>query len=118
MVEPDAVPAGGDERTPATPGGAGAPPAGTKTRCEELADGRGRPVWRFAEKRGPAPEKCRTGAPRGAHPETGAHAARRVTTTEALRGAPVPLLLKEGRKDRPSRAAQTTGPAERWLFEN
>ncbi len=39
MVGSDAAPAGGDERTPATPGGAGAPPAGNTTRCEELADG-------------------------------------------------------------------------------
>jgi hypothetical protein len=39
MVEQDAAPAGGDERTPQPPGGDGAPLGGTMTSRQELADG-------------------------------------------------------------------------------
>jgi hypothetical protein len=38
-VEQDAVPAGLGITHPRRSGGAGAPPAGNKTGCEELADG-------------------------------------------------------------------------------
>src|SRR5665213_2781055 len=38
MMEQDAAPAGEGPRIPPRSGGAGAPPAGTTTRCEELAD--------------------------------------------------------------------------------
>ncbi len=40
MVEPDAAPARGRRTLLPLPGGAGAPPAGTMTCREELADGR------------------------------------------------------------------------------
>jgi hypothetical protein len=73
----------------ALPGGAGAPPGDTTIPCEELADGspqglpevlrRGRPkgasveraggrAKRRVRKRGPAPQRRRDGAPRGATP--------------------------------------------------
>jgi hypothetical protein len=39
MMGPDAAPAGGDKRSHPRSGGAGAPPGGTRTSCEELADG-------------------------------------------------------------------------------
>ena len=39
-VGSDAAPAGGRRTLLPLPGGAGAPPAGTTTRREELADGR------------------------------------------------------------------------------
>ena len=38
-MEQGAAPAGGDERTPKLPGGAGAPPGDTTVSCQELADG-------------------------------------------------------------------------------
>jgi len=38
MMEQDAAPAGRRRTLLLHPGGAGAPPAGTRTRCEELAD--------------------------------------------------------------------------------
>src|SRR5664279_2294123 len=99
MMELDAAPAGArvhSSRSRATPG---APPGGTMTPCEELADGgpRGLPEARKAQppkrgrrlraggrakrnvrKRGPAPYGRRDGAPNGAHPQPeGARAARR-----------------------------------------
>jgi len=40
MMEQGAAPAGVLSHS-TLPGGAGAPPAGTRTRCEELADGTG-----------------------------------------------------------------------------
>jgi hypothetical protein len=40
MMEQDAAPARGRRTLLPLPGGAGAPPAGTTTRREELADGR------------------------------------------------------------------------------
>ncbi len=44
-------------------GGGGAPLPGTKTRRQELADGRG---WSTCRKRGPHTEKSPNGAPEGA----------------------------------------------------
>ncbi len=89
-------PRAGDETYPPHPGGAGAPPAGTMTRREELADGRA--AWpargakarlpkrgcvgaskagrRGRRKRGPAPDKRRRGAPRGARVARKGRAAR------------------------------------------
>ena len=55
MMEQDAAPAGAGQRTPRHSGGAGAPPAGTKTRREELADG-GAPM-RPPQKARPGVEK-------------------------------------------------------------
>jgi hypothetical protein len=49
---------GGDERTPAPPGGAGAPPGDTTIPCQELADGgRPGPARRF-EGNGPTRGRC------------------------------------------------------------
>ena len=76
MVEPDAAPADGDERTPATPGGAGAPPAGTKTRCQELADG-GPP--RLAARR-----KARPGVEQMPHWSAARRASERTLTPQGV----------------------------------
>ena len=96
------------------PGGAGAPPAGTRTRCEELADGAkplalpdaqrraapqggeaggffGKAISR--QKRGPAVVRRRRGAPRGA----GALATRRSHTENwsAFRRATPSIFARE-----------------------
>ena len=62
-MERDAVPAGRGSTHPLRSGGAGAPPAGTMTGREELADGVGESP---SQKRGPDAEKTPRGAPRGA----------------------------------------------------
>src|SRR5665213_1197658 len=73
-------------RIPLHSGGAGAPPAGTTTRCEELADEErlGRPLRNrrhaksLLQKRGPAPLKTPRWSAAGRAPlAKGAHAARR-----------------------------------------
>jgi hypothetical protein len=55
MVEQDVAPAGVASLATHS-GGAGAPPGGIKTPCEELADARVR--WTLAGKRGPAPKNA------------------------------------------------------------
>jgi hypothetical protein len=83
MVGSDAVPAGVRITHLMRSGGAGAPPAGTRTCCEELADGVGAIP---GQKRGPDAVRHRQGAPGGAAPwQQGAH-----ITNVAPFGAPYP----------------------------
>src|SRR5690242_21115199 len=86
------------------PGSGGAPLPGTKTRCQELADGRG---WSTCRKRGPYARKHRRGAPRGARASREGSAAygksvaphRRATPSAFLPGKDSPKpLWAEGKR--------------------
>jgi len=127
----DAVPAG-EGNASFAPGRRGAPPAGNKTRCQELADGMG--LSRPYRKRGPRRKTPRWSARRrrALSPKGPRALARRARVSPIARaahkglrqplappGAPSPR--GEGKREAGSpRALQTNGAAERWLglFDN
>jgi hypothetical protein len=123
MMEQDAAPAGGRRTLLPRSGGAGTPPGGTTTPCEELADGgplglpealrqglpkgtsverAGGEAKRSVRKRGPALYGRRDGAPRGATPsregvtKTKCRAHRRAIPSTFCRGSTPPDPLFGG----------------------
>src|ERR1700732_3823099 len=74
---------------PELPGGDGAPPGGTRTSRQELAD-RGPLKHAVAEKRGPSPTRRRDGAPKGA----ACWQQHALLHTDAPIGAPSPRILR------------------------
>jgi len=79
MMEQDAAPAGGRRTLLPLPGGAGAPPGGTMTPCEELADG-GRKACPRLERRG-HPKGIAASEPEAVRNGASESAARRVWTS-------------------------------------
>ena len=93
-------------------------PRALQTRCQELAHG-ALPRLAAAEKRGPACEKI------AALERRAARTLKRVLTPQGVYRLPKrcvalrsPLVFEgEGKTGHPG-PRQTTGPAERWLFDN
>jgi hypothetical protein len=105
------------EQDVAPAGGAGAPPGDIMTSREELADG-GRRIRR--RKRGPAPERRRDGAPRGAR--VLARERGKLKDWCAARCS-IPSLFARGKRKAPRRRGKITAypapqrirAAELWL---